>query len=237
MTKWLSFWPPKNVTSEQRCLLSFCHSVDLSLADTFIDKSGELYFLRTVLALALYQKSICLLQNDSALFLCNAGLGPAEAASLPDLLHLSLSTTNHLPLPWTDKPYADADLQGSSSDSEDELMGQYQEAVSRSQGLRGGAKAATNTKLAGGFSWESRQKYSPLTADYEGYSSEASADDGRICICETRVLLCWYSFVDGAVAAFFCASRPLHNHFDTLVTFPRTSTKDASTVQWEVSLV
>lgn len=58
-------------------------------------------------------------------------------------------------------------------------MGQYQEAVNRSQGLRGGgAKAATSTKRAGGFSWESRQKYSPLTADYDGYSSEASADDG-----------------------------------------------------------
>ncbi|XP_068568856.1 synaptotagmin-14-like, partial [Cebidichthys violaceus] len=76
-----------------------------------------------------------------------------------------------------DKAYADADLQGSSSDSEDEVMGQYQEAVSRSQGLRGGAKAPANTKHARGFSWESRQKYSPLTADYDGYSSEASADD------------------------------------------------------------
>lgn len=62
-------------------------------------------------------------------------------------------------------------------------MGQYQEAVSRSQGLRGGAKAASNTKHVGGFSWESRQKYSPLTADYDGYSSEASADDGTFCDC------------------------------------------------------
>ncbi|TKS86354.1 Synaptotagmin-14 Synaptotagmin XIV [Collichthys lucidus] len=79
-----------------------------------------------------------------------------------------------------DKAYADADLQGSSSDSEDELMGQYQEAVSRSQGLRGGAKAASNTKHVGGFSWESRQKYSPLIADYDGYSSEASADDAVV---------------------------------------------------------
>lgn len=81
--------------------------------------------------------------------------------------------------PHTDKVYSDADLQASSSDSEDELMGQYQEAVSRSQGLRGGAKAASNAKHTG-FSWESRQKYSPLTADYDGYSSEASADDGGL---------------------------------------------------------
>lgn len=80
--------------------------------------------------------------------------------------------------PQTDKVYSDADLQASSSDSEDELMGQYQEAVSRSQGLRGGAKVSSNAKHTGGFSWESRQKYSPLTADYDGYSSEASADDG-----------------------------------------------------------
>lgn len=56
-------------------------------------------------------------------------------------------------------------------------MGQYQEAVSRSHGLRGGAKAA-NTQHRGGFTWESRHKYSALTADYDGYSSEASADDG-----------------------------------------------------------
>lgn len=58
-------------------------------------------------------------------------------------------------------------------------MGQYQEAVSRSQGLRGGAKAPANAKQAGGFRWESRPKYSPLTADYNGYSSDASADAGR----------------------------------------------------------
>ncbi|XP_035466949.1 synaptotagmin-14 isoform X1 [Scophthalmus maximus] len=78
-----------------------------------------------------------------------------------------------------------ADLQGSSSDSEDELMGQYREAVSRSQGLRGGAKAATNVRHAGGFRWESRHKYSALGADYDGYSSEASADDVN-CIQRMR---------------------------------------------------
>lgn len=77
--------------------------------------------------------------------------------------------------------YADADLQGSSSDSEDEVMGQYQEAVSRSQGLRGAARMVGSIKQAAGFSWESRHhKYSPLGADYAGYSSEASADDGRL---------------------------------------------------------
>lgn len=81
----------------------------------------------------------------------------------------------------TDKAYSDADLQGSSSDSEDEVMGQYQEAVSRSQGLRGAAKMVANIKHAAGFTWESRHKYSPLSADYDGYSSEASADDGRFC--------------------------------------------------------
>ncbi|XP_033966875.2 synaptotagmin-14-like isoform X1 [Pseudochaenichthys georgianus] len=83
-----------------------------------------------------------------------------------------------------DKAYTDANLQGSSSDSEDEVMGQYQEAVSRSHGLRGGAKAA-NTQHRGGFTWESRHKYSALTADYDGYSSEASADDAN-CIQRMR---------------------------------------------------
>lgn len=90
-------------------------------------------------------------------------------------------------LPWplspvhTDKVFPDADLQGSSSDSEGELMGQYQEAVTRSQGLRGGAKSAAQPKATGGFRWGSRQKYSRLTADHDGYSSEASADDGMTC--------------------------------------------------------
>lgn len=60
-------------------------------------------------------------------------------------------------------------------------MGQYQEAVTRSQGLRGGAKAAAHPKRTGGFRWDSRPKYSRLTADYDGYSSEASADDGTFC--------------------------------------------------------
>ncbi|XP_076017090.1 synaptotagmin-14 [Genypterus blacodes] len=89
-----------------------------------------------------------------------------------------------------EKPYTDADLQGSSSDSEDELIGQYQEAVSRSQGLRGGgrggaAAGATNTKHARSFTWDRRQKYCPLSADYDGYSSDASADDAN-CIQRMR---------------------------------------------------
>ncbi|XP_029682181.1 synaptotagmin-14 isoform X3 [Takifugu rubripes] len=84
-----------------------------------------------------------------------------------------------------DKVYSDADLQGSSSDSEGELMGQYQEAVTRSQGLQGGAKAAAHPKPTGGFRWGGRQKYSRLTADHGGYSSEASADDAT-CIQRMR---------------------------------------------------
>ncbi|XP_037550453.1 synaptotagmin-14, partial [Nematolebias whitei] len=84
-----------------------------------------------------------------------------------------------------DKASSEADLQDSSSDSEDELMGQYQEAVNRSQGLRGRGAAACYPKHPGGFIWESRQKYSPLTADYGGYSSEASADDAN-CIQRMR---------------------------------------------------
>ncbi|XP_034530371.1 synaptotagmin-14 [Notolabrus celidotus] len=81
--------------------------------------------------------------------------------------------------------YPDANQQSSSSDSEDDLMGQFQEAASRSQGLREGAKAAANVKLESGFSWQSLQKYSLLTADYDGYSSEASADHAN-CIQRIR---------------------------------------------------
>lgn len=105
---------------------------------------------------------------------------------LPILL---ISFSDSSPRLSTDKAYSDADLQGSSSDSEDELMGQYQEAVSRSQGLRGGAKAAFHTKHTGGFIWESRQKYSPLATDYDGYSSDASANDGRTCADSVGVRL------------------------------------------------
>ncbi|PWA16567.1 hypothetical protein CCH79_00004327, partial [Gambusia affinis] len=66
---------------------------------------------------------------------------------------------------------------GDSSDSDSELLGRYQEAVGRSQGLRGAAGAVGGTRPRGGFRWESRQNYRALTGD--GYSSEASADDGE----------------------------------------------------------
>ncbi|XP_041704292.1 synaptotagmin-14 isoform X3 [Coregonus clupeaformis] len=80
-----------------------------------------------------------------------------------------------------DKIYPDGDLKSSSSDSEDEVMGQYQEAVNRSQGLRGGASG----RQSKGYGWEMRQKYSPLSAEYDGYSSEASAEDAN-CIQRMR---------------------------------------------------
>uniref|UniRef100_A0AAV2JDW5 C2 domain-containing protein n=1 Tax=Knipowitschia caucasica TaxID=637954 RepID=A0AAV2JDW5_KNICA len=76
-----------------------------------------------------------------------------------------------------EKSCREAQLQASSSDSEDELMGQYQEAVSRSQGLR----PRPRSRLLGGFSWDTRHKYSLLTAQYDGYSSDASAEDAN-CI-------------------------------------------------------
>lgn len=62
------------------------------------------------------------------------------------------------------------------------MLGQYQEAVSRAQGLRGGAKVSANVKHAGRFRWENRQKYSPLMANYDGYSSDASADVGKFIV-------------------------------------------------------
>ncbi|KAJ8289568.1 hypothetical protein GJAV_G00002770 [Gymnothorax javanicus] len=79
-----------------------------------------------------------------------------------------------------DKSYPDSDLLGSSSDSEDEVMGKYQEAVSRSQGLRGG-----DSRQPRAFGWESRHKYSPLSAEYDGYSSEVSTEDVN-CIQRMR---------------------------------------------------
>uniref|UniRef100_A0A8C2HPT1 Synaptotagmin XIVa n=1 Tax=Cyprinus carpio TaxID=7962 RepID=A0A8C2HPT1_CYPCA len=83
-----------------------------------------------------------------------------------------------------DKSYVNADYHCSSSDSDDEVIGQYQEAVSRSQGLRGGS-AVTNSRQQKGYGWDTRQKYCPLAAEYDGYSSEASADDVN-CIQRMR---------------------------------------------------
>ncbi|XP_062378930.1 synaptotagmin-14 isoform X2 [Sardina pilchardus] len=107
-------------------------------------------------------------------------------------LNNKLSLENAGPLPCLDdyrkskelqdKSFADGDFHGSSSESEDEVIGKYQEAVSRSQGLRGGAADAGHPK---GYGWETRQKYSPLAAEYDGYSSEASADDAN-CIQRMR---------------------------------------------------
>ncbi|XP_051941715.1 synaptotagmin-14 isoform X1 [Hippocampus zosterae] len=85
-----------------------------------------------------------------------------------------------------DKVYDDGHQNAaSSSDSEDELLGQYQEAVSRAQGLRGGAKVSANVKHAGRFRWENRQKYSPLMSNFDGYSSDASVDVAN-CIQRMR---------------------------------------------------
>lgn len=77
-----------------------------------------------------------------------------------------------------DKNYVNTDYHCSSSDSDDEVIGQYQEAISRSQGLRGGS-VGTNSHHPKVYGWDTRQKYCPLAAEYDGYSSEASADDGK----------------------------------------------------------
>ncbi|XP_060034322.1 synaptotagmin-14 isoform X2 [Erinaceus europaeus] len=76
--------------------------------------------------------------------------------------------------------HLDRDGQGSSSESEDEALGRYQEALSRTHRPRlplGGSRH----KL---YAWETRQKYSPLSAEYDSYGSEASLDEGS---CVQRV--------------------------------------------------
>nr|XP_020863545.1 synaptotagmin-14 isoform X2 [Phascolarctos cinereus] len=77
--------------------------------------------------------------------------------------------------------YMDKDQHGSSSESEDEALGKYHEALSRTHNSR--------LSVAGGrqknYVWETRQKYSPLSAEYDGYSSEASIDEAN-CIQRMR---------------------------------------------------
>ncbi|XP_068089092.1 synaptotagmin-14 isoform X2 [Hyperolius riggenbachi] len=65
------------------------------------------------------------------------------------------------------------DLHGSSSESEDEGLSKYHEAMSRLQGSRPASDKQQN------YTWETRQKYSPLSAEYDGYSSEVSADEAN----------------------------------------------------------
>ncbi|XDB58837.1 hypothetical protein AB1E18_012242 [Capra hircus] len=77
--------------------------------------------------------------------------------------------------------YMDKDEHGSSSESEDEALGKYHEALSRTHNSR--LPLADSRQKS--YTWETRQKYSPLSAEYDGYSSEASIDEGN-CIQRMR---------------------------------------------------
>ncbi|XP_067844413.1 synaptotagmin-14 isoform X1 [Heptranchias perlo] len=82
-----------------------------------------------------------------------------------------------------DNSYGDGDHHGSSSDSEEEVLGKYHEALSKTQIASGAAPDGRHHQK--GYMWESRLKYSPLSAEYDGYSSEASADEEH-CIQRMR---------------------------------------------------
>ncbi|XP_032881480.1 synaptotagmin-14 isoform X2 [Amblyraja radiata] len=82
-----------------------------------------------------------------------------------------------------DNNYGDGEHHGSSSDSEDEVLGKYHEALSKIQIVSGAASDSRHHQK--GYMWESRLKYSPLSAEYDGYSSEASADEEH-CIQRIR---------------------------------------------------
>lgn len=77
----------------------------------------------------------------------------------------------------TDNSYMSKDQHGSSSESEDEALGKYHEALSRTQSSR---LPVVDGRQQKNYVWETRQKYSPLSAEYDGYSSEASIDEGKI---------------------------------------------------------
>ncbi|XP_029333370.1 synaptotagmin-14 isoform X2 [Mus caroli] len=84
-------------------------------------------------------------------------------------------------LPEKDNSYMDRDEPGSSSESEDEALGKYHEALSRTHNSRWPLVDSRQKSYA----WETRQKYSPLSAEYDGYSTEASMEDGN-CIQRMR---------------------------------------------------
>nr|XP_023496548.1 synaptotagmin-14 isoform X2 [Equus caballus] len=84
-------------------------------------------------------------------------------------------------IPEKDNSYMDKDEHCSSSESEDEALGKYHEALSRTHNSR--LPVADSRQK--NYTWETRQKYSPLSAEYDGYSSEASIDEGN-CIQRMR---------------------------------------------------
>ncbi|XP_028580571.2 synaptotagmin-14 isoform X1 [Podarcis muralis] len=84
--------------------------------------------------------------------------------------------------PEKDNSYINKDQHGSSSESEDEALGKYHEALSRTQSSR---PPAGDNRQQKNYIWETRQKYSPLSAEYDGYSSEASIDEAN-CIQRMR---------------------------------------------------
>ncbi|XP_068251665.1 synaptotagmin-14 isoform X1 [Nyctibius grandis] len=81
-----------------------------------------------------------------------------------------------------DNSYMSKDQHGSSSESEDEALGKYHEALSRTQSSR---LPVVDGRQQKNYLWETRQKYSPLSAEYDGYSSEASIDEAN-CIQRMR---------------------------------------------------
>ncbi|XP_075781217.1 synaptotagmin-14 isoform X1 [Pelodiscus sinensis] len=84
--------------------------------------------------------------------------------------------------PGKDNSYMNKDQHGSSSESEDEALGKYHEALSRTQSSR---PSTIDSRQQKNYIWETRQKYSPLSAEYDGYSSEASIDEAN-CIQRMR---------------------------------------------------
>ncbi|KAM8809483.1 synaptotagmin-14 isoform 1-T1 [Eudromia elegans] len=81
-----------------------------------------------------------------------------------------------------DNSYMSKDQHGSSSESDDEALGKYHEALSRTQSSR---LPVVDGRQQKNYVWETRQKYSPLSAEYDGYSSEASIDEAN-CIQRMR---------------------------------------------------
>ncbi|XP_038947451.1 synaptotagmin-14 isoform X9 [Rattus norvegicus] len=79
-------------------------------------------------------------------------------------------------LPEKDNSYMDRDEPGSSSESEDEALGKYHEALSRTHNSRWPLVDSRQKS----YTWETRQKYSPLSAEYDGYSTEASIEDDHV---------------------------------------------------------
>ncbi|XP_075605295.1 synaptotagmin-14 isoform X1 [Balearica regulorum gibbericeps] len=146
------------------------HNDHPTCINEFREKKSEAFFNRK-------GKSISKDEDDVSTTIAKAGKKKNSKKSEKNSRELCNKATT-----GKDNSYMSKDQHGSSSESEDEALGKYHEALSRTQSSR---LPVVDGRQQKNYIWETRQKYSPLSAEYDGYSSEASIDEAN-CIQRMR---------------------------------------------------